>query len=70
MNRLNQILKNKGVSQAHLSRELEKSANTINNWCRNETQPSLPEAAKLTKILGVSLEELLDQNNDTKEEKK
>jgi transcriptional regulator with XRE-family HTH domain len=69
MNRLNEILKKKGVSQAHISREIGKAPNTVNNWCRNVTQFTLPEAAQLAAILGVSLEELLDQN-DTKEANK
>jgi putative transcriptional regulator len=70
MNRLSKILKEQGRSQAFLSKEMGKTPNTINNWCRNVTQFSLPEAAKLSSILGVGLEELLDHNNDNKEANK
>ncbi len=59
MNRLIEILREQGRTQAFLSREMGKSANTINNWCRNITQPSLPEAQKLADILGCNITNLL-----------
>lgn len=60
MNRLNEILKKKGISQAHISREMGKSANTINNWCRNIHQFTLVEAKKLSEILECRIEDLID----------
>jgi transcriptional regulator with XRE-family HTH domain len=60
MNRLNKILKEQGRSQAYLSRELGKSANTINNWCRNVTQPSLIDSQQLADLLGCEISNLLE----------
>lgn len=66
MNQIFRLLQQKGMSQAFLSRTLGKSANTINNWCRNETQPSLLEAQKIAEILGCGIEELLQDDSNTK----
>lgn len=66
MNRLNEILKKKGVSQAHISREMGKTANTVNNWCRNITQFSLLEAKQLTEILNCKLDDLIDDKKVVK----
>lgn len=68
MNRLNEILKEQGRTQAFLSRELHKSANTVNNWCRNNTQFTLVEAKRIAEILNCKIEDLIDE--DIKEEKK
>ncbi|HTO37598.1 MAG TPA: helix-turn-helix transcriptional regulator [Brumimicrobium sp.] len=68
MNRLNEILKKQGRTQAFLSRELNKSANTVNNWCRNNTQFTLVEAKRIAEILNCKIEDLIDE--DIKEEKK
>lgn len=66
MNRLSEILKEQGRTQAYLSRELKKSANTINNWCRNVTQPSLIEAKKISDLLDTSLDELIIEDTKNK----
>lgn len=68
MNRLNEILKEQGRTQAFLSRELNKSANTVNNWCRNNTQFTLVEAKRIAEILNCKIEDLIEE--DIKEEKK
>ena len=69
MNRLSEILKEQGRTQAYLSRELKKSANTINNWCRNVTQPSLTDAKELATLLQIEIDQLL-VNDDKKSTEK
>ena len=66
MNRLFELLKEQGRTQAYLSREMRKSANTINNWCKNITQPTLPQAKQLAELLGCEITDLLieDRQND------
>ncbi len=65
MNRIAYLLKKTGRSQAYLSRELGKSKTTIHNWCSNLTSPTLIEAAAIAKLLGCSIEDLVE-NDDTK----
>jgi transcriptional regulator with XRE-family HTH domain len=69
MNRVLEILREQGRTQAYLSREMGKSQNTINNWCRNITQPTLPQAKRLAELLGCEITDLLI-DEDTTEEKK
>lgn len=42
-----------------LALELDVSRNTIRNWETNKTQPSAEQLYKISKIFGVSLEELI-----------
>lgn len=64
MNRISYLLKKSGRSQAFLGRELSKSKTTIHNWCSNVTQPSLIEAAAIAKLLGCSIEELIEKEQE------
>mgnify|MGYP003476496789 FL=1 len=43
MNRIKEILKEKGISQAWLAKKLDKSYNTINEYARNVRQPSMED---------------------------
>ena len=61
MNRISYLLKKSGRSQAFLGRELSKSKTTIHNWCSNITQPSLLEAVEIAKLLGCSVEDLIEK---------
>ncbi|MCB0476756.1 MAG: helix-turn-helix transcriptional regulator [Crocinitomicaceae bacterium] len=69
MNRLSEILKEQGRTQAYLSRKMGKSPNTVNNWCRNNTKITLADAKLISEILNCSMEDLLLEE-DKKEEKK
>lgn len=64
MNRISYLLKKSGRSQAFLGRELSKSKTTIHNWCSNVTQPSLIEAAAIANLLGCSIEDLIEKEQE------
>lgn len=66
MNRILEILKEQGRTQAYLSEKMQKSQNTIYNWCHNITQPSLTEAQLLASILNTEISSLLVKNKDNK----
>ena len=57
--------KNKGLSQEELGEKVDVTRQTISNWELGETQPNPEQLKKLSKELGVSIDELLD--NDVKD---
>ena len=59
MNRIKEVLKEKGISQTWLADKVGKSYNTINEYARNKRQPSLEDLYKIAKILNVGAKELL-----------
>ena len=61
MNRIKEVLKEKGISQTWLAKQLGKSYNTINEYSRNVRQPSLEDLYRITKILDVNAKDLLKE---------
>jgi putative transcriptional regulator len=59
MNRIKEVLKEKGISQTWLADKVGKSYNTINEYARNKRQPSLEDLYKIAEILNISAKELL-----------
>ena len=66
MNRIKEILKDKGISQTWLAEKMDKSYPTINEYARNKRQPSLEDLYKIAKILNIEVSELLVKNDDIK----
>lgn len=66
-NNIQRLLAIQGRSQAYLCRELNRSANTVSSWCRGKSEPNLSEAKLIADLLGVSLDDLI---NETKQEDK
>ena len=63
MNRIKEVLKERGISQTWLADQTDKSYTTINEYARNKRQPSLEDLYKIAKILNVEAKELLVTNN-------
>lgn len=59
MNRIKEVLKEKGISQTWLAKKMDKSYPTINEYARNKRQPSLEDLYKIAEILNVEAAELL-----------
>ena len=59
MNRIKEVLKNKGISQTWLADQMDKSYTTINEYARNKRQPSIEDLYKVAEILNVEVKELL-----------
>ena len=68
MNRIKEILKDKGISQTWLAEIMDKSYPTINEYARNKRQPSLEDLYKIAEILQVNAKDLLvdNENNNGK----
>lgn len=65
MNRIKEVLKEKGISQTWLADKVGKSFNTINEYSRNKRQPSLEDLYKIAKILNINAKELLVEQDIT-----
>ncbi|TNF50603.1 MAG: XRE family transcriptional regulator [Bacteroidetes bacterium] len=63
MNRIKEVLEQKGYSQAWLSEQLGKSYNIVNGYCNNNRQPSLQTLYKIADILQVKPAELLNNKS-------
>lgn len=64
MNRIKDVLKEKGIKQTWLAEKLGKSFNMVNDYCNNRRQPSLEVLFRISEILNVSPQDLLDTNKD------
>lgn len=58
-NRIKEVLKDKGITQADLADMLDVRYLTINNYCNNRRQPSVERLFEIAKILKVSPRELI-----------
>ena len=62
MNRIKEVLKDKGISQTWLANKMEKSYNTINEYARNVRQPSLEDLYRIAEILDNDIKVLIVSN--------
>lgn len=59
MNRIKEVLDEKGIKQTWLCKKLGKSYNTVNSYVQNRKQPSLVTLKKISEILEVNIKDLL-----------
>jgi len=59
MNRIKEVLEQKGIKQIWLSEQLGKSYNMVNSYVQNRRQPSIEDLYKIAEILNVNVKELL-----------
>jgi len=52
MNRIKQVLDQKGIKQIWLAEQLGKSYNIVNGYVQNRSQPSIEVLYKFADILG------------------
>lgn len=60
-NRISYLIRARGLKQNHIAKQMGVSEQTFSNWCRNITQPDLLQAHQLSKILGVLMEDLIQE---------
>ena len=56
MNRLKELLDEKGLTQAYIAWKLGCSAGNVSKWCAGTRVPELKTALKIAKILNTSVE--------------
>ena len=59
LNRIKEVLDEKGISQTWLAKKLEKSFNSVNSYVCNRTQPNLETLLQISQILNVDLKDLI-----------
>lgn len=65
MNRIKEVLEERGIKQTWLAEKLDKSFAMVNAYVQNRRQPSLEVLRNIAKILNVDVRELIQP---TKEE--
>lgn len=66
LNRIKEVLDEKGISQTWLAKKLDKSFNSVNSYVCNRSQPNLETLLQISQILNVDMKDLIadqEQNN-------
>ena len=67
MNRIKEILDEKGIKQTWLANNLDKSYNVVNGYVNNARQPSVEVLYRIAELLNVSVKDLLIDNKELEE---
>ncbi len=59
MNRIKEVLDERGIKQVWLAEQLGKSYNMVNSYVKNRRQPSLDVLYKIAEILNVDVKDLI-----------
>ncbi|WP_159523717.1 helix-turn-helix domain-containing protein [Sunxiuqinia indica] len=62
MNRIKEVLEQKGIKQKWLAEKLGKSYNMVNSYVQNRRQPSIEDLYRIAKILDVNPKDLLKED--------
>lgn len=64
MNRIKEVLDEKGIKQIWLAEQLGKSYNMVNAYVQNRQQPRLEILYEIANILEIDVKELLKSNKE------
>ncbi|HCU43600.1 MAG TPA: XRE family transcriptional regulator [Sphingobacterium sp.] len=64
MNRIKEVLVEKGIKQKWLAEQLSKSYNVVNGYVQNRQQPRLEVLYEIANILQIDIKELLKTNEE------
>ena len=64
MNRIKEVLEEKGIKQTWLADKLKKSYNQVNAYAQNRQQPRLEVLSKIAKILDVDIKDLIQSSKE------
>jgi len=62
MNRIKEVLEEKGIKQIWLAEKLGKSYNMVNAYVQNRQQPRLEILMSIAEILDIDVKELIISN--------
>jgi len=62
MNRIKEVLEEKGIKQIWLAEKLGKSYNMVNAYAKNRQQPRLETLMEIANILDVDVKDLIISN--------
>jgi len=66
MNRIKEVLEEKGIIQTWLAERLGKSYNVVNGYVQNRQQPRLEVLYEIAEILNVEVKDLLIERKENK----
>ena len=66
MNRIKEVLEEKGIKQTWLAEKLGKSYNMVNSYVQNRQQPRLEVLIEIAEILDIDVKELIISNKESK----
>ena len=64
LNRIKDVLAEKGISQTWLAKQLDKSFSMVNAYACNRIQPNLETLQQIAEILQVDLKDLITDKKD------
>jgi putative transcriptional regulator len=64
MNRIKEVLKQKGIKQIWLADKLGKSYNMVNGYVQNRQQPRLEVLFEIAKLLNIDPKELIQSDHE------
>lgn len=59
LNRIKEVLDEKGISQTWLAKKLDKSFNSVNSYVCNRSQPNLETLLQISQILNIEMKDLI-----------
>ena len=62
MNRIKEVLEEKGIKQKWLAEQLGKSYNMVNSYIQNRQQPRLEILYEIANIIKIDVKDLLKSN--------
>lgn len=65
MNRIKEVLEERGIKQVWLAEKIGKSYNVVNGYVQNRNQPSLEVLFEIARVLNIDPKELLKVNKVT-----
>lgn len=68
LNRIKEVLDEKGISQTWLAKKLDKSFNSVNSYVCNRTQPNLETLLRISQILNVDMKDLIAEVKELNEQ--
>jgi putative transcriptional regulator len=67
VNRIKEVLEEKGIKQIWLANKLGKSYNMVNGYVQNRQQPRLEVLSEIANVLNVDVRELITSTKKEKE---
>lgn len=64
MERLREHMEEEGITQAALGRKVGVNQSTVSDWLNGRIEPTVPNLKKLRRVTGLSVDELLDIDDD------
>jgi DNA-binding XRE family transcriptional regulator len=69
ISKIGELINNSGLKRKYIANKLEVTYQTLSNWCAGSSFPNMITAFKLSRLLGVTVEDLYEYKEDEHETK-